>query len=156
MSVLSSELREWLKPGYAGMLAAVAGDDGPETTRIWAARFVDARDELELYVHRSGSARVLELLANGGRAAANLVDVRSYRSRLFKGRCRVPRVEVDEAFLEEWLGEMQSAFAAVGMPPDCVDRILSHYDEPRAMLPLVLEIESAFDQSPKPGAGARL
>jgi len=138
------------------MLATVGRDGRPEGTRIWAARLREGSNTLELCVHRSGSQRLLDILSGGGRVAANLIEVRSYRSRMFAGPCTISQSAVEPDYLDQSLEAMQSEFAAVGMPDGAVDQMLSHYDEPRAMAVLLLEVEAVFDQSPKRGAGARL
>jgi hypothetical protein len=138
------------------MLATVGRDGRPEATRIWAARFREGSDTLELCVHRSGSKKLLGILSAGGRVATNLIEVRSYRSRMFKGPCTISQSAVDPHYLQESLAAMQSEFVAVGLPDGALDQMLSHYDEPRAMAVLLLEVEAVFDQSPKRGAGARL
>lgn len=156
MAVISSELREWLRPGLAGMVAAADRTGRPELSRIWAMRVDAERDRIEIYVQRSVSARLVQNLEQTGRAALNAVEVHTYRSRLFKGSCRISTAPIDEALLEASLSAMNEAFFSVGMPEDAVATILSHADEPRDMLALVLDVECVFDQSPKPGAGGPL
>jgi hypothetical protein len=65
-------------------------------------------------------------------------------------------VSVDDAALEQSLVALNRAFHAVGMPPDTAQRLLGHCTAPHDMVVLSLSVESVFDQSPKPGAGARL
>lgn len=156
MPVISPELRAWLRPGLAGMVAAADASGRPELSRIWALWVTPDRDRIEVYVQRSVAGRLLENLGHGGRAALNMVEVDTYRSRLFKGHCSVSPEPIDEALLEECLTAMNTAFLSVGMPEDAVRTILSHADAPTEMVRLVLDVDCVFDQSPKPGAGARL
>jgi hypothetical protein len=159
MPVLTPELRSWLQPGLAGMLATVDPSGQPETARIFGLRAWDDRDVLEVYLLRSCSEKVMQHLASGTRAAVNAIDVPTYRSRTFKGWCTLSRVEVrpDDARLQEGLRAMGHAFTLVGMPEDALARILAHAGPAeQTWVSALLEVDSVFDQSPKPGAGARL
>jgi len=155
MSALSPELRAWLVPGLAGTIASVDRDGQPQIARVWSARALDD-DQLLVYVLRAAASGLLEGIQNSGRAALNLIEVASYRSRLFKGTCRVSPDPIDAVFLQQSLAALNCAFHGVGMAPDTVECILAHSDAPRDMIALCLTVESAFDQSPKPGAGERL
>ena len=156
MPLLSPELRAWLKPGLAGMVASTDALRRPQSVRLWALRARAESDVLEFCVQRSGSPKFFANLSNGGRVALNAIEVDSYRSRTFKGFCRISESAPDPAFVEESLGAMARAFTGVGMSEDSVQRMLSHSDPPGAMVALWLEVDSVFDQSPKQGAGARL
>jgi len=156
MSALSAELRAWLVPGLAGTIAAVDRKHRPQLARVWSVRALDDADQLLVYVLRAASSGLLEGVESRGRAALNLIEVESYRSRLFKGPCRVSTAPIDAAFLDLSLTALNQAFQGVGMAPDTVERILGHSDSPRDMIALCLSVESVFDQSPKPGAGGRL
>jgi hypothetical protein len=154
--VISPDLREWLVPGLAGTVATVDRSGQPQLARVWATRLRDRGEVIEIYVLRSASPSLLDGLVGGGRAALNLIDVGSYRSRTFKGACEVGQLEPDPEFLQTYLNAMDRAFVGVGMPPGAVELMLSHCDEPRSMIALWLAVDSVFDQSPKPGAGVRL
>ncbi len=156
MSVLSPDLCAWLAPGLAGMIAAVDRSGRPQLARVWALRAANERDVIEVYVQRAASQALVESLSNGGRAALNLIEVTTYRSRMFKGACEVSTHEPDSAFLDENLAALNRAFHSVGMPSDAAHRMLWHSEEPTRMVELRLSVDSVFDQSPKPGAGARL
>jgi hypothetical protein len=163
MGVLSSELRGWVVPGLAGVIAVVDSRGLPRIARVWAARVLDGSDVIEIYVQRAGALPLLEALVydlfnleSGRRAALNLIEVTTYRSRMFKGACALAPNDPDPTFVDESLAADGRAFHSVGMPADAVERILSHGDPPREMVALRLTVEAIFDQSPKPGAGARL
>ena len=153
--MLSSELRDWLVPGLAGTLASVDAEQQPQIARVWMARATEG-DVIEVYVLRSASLALVEAVVQRGRAALNLIHVATYRSRLFKGRCEVSPAEVDDAVLDRSLNALNRAFHEVGMPADAALRLLGHCSSPRDMVALSLSVESVFDQSPKPGAGAQL
>jgi len=156
MSALSPELRAWLVPGLAGTIASVDRNQQPQIARVWAVRALDDADQILVYVLRAASGELLEGVENSGRAALNLIEVESYRSRLFKGTCRVSPEPIDAAFLNLSFAALNHAFQGVGMAPGTVERILAHSDAPRDMIALCIGVESVFDQSPKPGAGKRL
>jgi hypothetical protein len=160
MGVLSSELRGWIVPGRAGVVTVVDAAGLPRIARIWAARALEGNDVIELCVQRAGALPVLEALetCTRVRAALNLIEVTTYRSRTFKGACELSPTGADPEVVDASVRAMGHAFQSVGMAADLVDRILSHGDGdgPRAMVSLRLAVESVFDQSPKPGAGAPL
>ena len=155
MVALSSELRDWLVPGLAGTVASVDAEQRPQIVRVWAA-WPGVADVIEVYVLRSAAPGVLEGIASSGRAALNLIEVATYRSRLFKGRCEVSHTAINEAALQNSLLALNRVFHEVGMPPDAAHRMLAHYSAPRDMVALSLTVDSVFDQSPKRGAGGRL
>lgn len=158
MGVLSTELREWIALGRAGALTVVDANGSPRIARIWAARPLDGSDVIELCVQRSSAVAVLDALDGRARlrGALNLIEVTTYKSRMFKGACERSPADADPAFVEASLTATGRAFASVGMSADALERMLAHGDAPRAMVSLRLVVESVFDQSPKPGAGARL
>jgi hypothetical protein len=153
--LLSEEMRAWLRPGLAGFIGTVADNGRSELTRLWAVRAREGRDELEAYVLRCASSDLLANLVNGGRAALNLIHVPTYSSRMFKGDCSISTLEMDQRFVDTCISEAGAAFESIGMPPGTLATMLSHYDS-HEMVGLLLEVDSVFDQSPKPGAGARL
>jgi hypothetical protein len=155
MVALSSELRDWLVPGLAGTIASVDAEQRPQIARVWAA-WAGVGDVIEVYVLRLAASGVLEGIANSGRAALNLIEVATYRSRLFKGRCEISQIAVNDAALEHSLVALNRVFHDVGMPLDAAHRLLAHCSAPRDMVALSLSVDSVFDQSPKRGAGARL
>jgi hypothetical protein len=156
VAVISSDLRAWLSPGLAGTVATVDASGQPQLARVWAVRVDDRHDVIEVYVQRSSSLAFIAGIASGGRAALNLIEVCSYRSRMFKGACEVSPAEPDAVFLEENLTALNRAFGGVGMAAGSAQSMLSHSDAPRSMVALRLTVECVFDQSPKSGAGGRL
>jgi hypothetical protein len=157
VGALSSDLRGWIVPGRAGVLAVVDGQGLPRIARVWAARVLHDSDVIEIHVQRASALPVLQALEEAPRRGAlNLIDVPTYRSRAFKGACVISTGALDPAFSEASLAAQGRAFHSVGLPADGVDRMLAHADKPRAMAAVRLTVESVFDQSPKPGAGARL
>ncbi|HEV8246498.1 MAG TPA: hypothetical protein VGP93_12050, partial [Polyangiaceae bacterium] len=142
---LSSELRAWLVPGLVGVIAAADSRQQPQIARVWAFRVISQeRDVIDVYVPCAASPTLLEALANGSRAALNLIELPSYRSRLFKGPCEVSRAVPEPAFLDEHVAAYDRALCSVGMPPGSAERMLSHSDAPRDMVALSLTVESVF------------
>jgi hypothetical protein len=158
MTALTRELRAWIKPGLAGVIAVADDAQKPEIVRLWAVRApdpCDALDILEAYVLRAAAARLLEILGDGRRAALNVVEVSSYRSRLFKGFCTPLRGAVDQALIDASVAAQGRAFTSVGLGPNAAERLLAHSPD-REMIGFRLQVDGVFDQSPKPGAGAPL
>jgi len=156
MSAISEELRAWLGGAMPGMIASADASARPVSLRVWGAHPVPHTDVVEVFVLRSASAALVEALAVSRRAAMNLIELPSYRSRLFKGTCVATDLPADEGVVEAGLHALSVTLGRVGMPPDAVARMLAHYDEPRSMRVLRLEVESVFDQTPKRGAGERI
>jgi hypothetical protein len=154
MTVLSPELCAWIVPGLAGTIATVTQSLQPQMARVWAARALPALDVIEVYSLRSHVLALLEGHTNGRRIALSLIDVATYRSRMFKGTYDVSRGQHNAAVLEESLAAFNRVVSALGMATDTAERILAHDDAPRLLVPLQITVESVFDQSPKPGAGA--
>ena len=154
MSVLSSELRQWLKPGLLGVVATVDATGQPQIGRHWAVRPLPETDVLEFYVPKAAADRCLQVFATGARAALNLVELPSYRSRTFKGDCSVAGA-IDPTFLAECMAAASRAMHAIGMPVDTAQQMAGSVD-PQQFVALRLVVDSVFDQSPKPGAGAPL
>jgi hypothetical protein len=156
MTTLTPDLRAFVRPGLAGTIVAADAASRLQSARVWAARPLEGRDVVELYVVREGASRLVESVSRNGRAAANLIDVPTYRSRTFKGRCTLSETALDVRFLDECVRAMDVDFASVGLGPGAAERMLAHFASPREMVALALHVDSVFDQSPKPGAGARL
>jgi hypothetical protein len=155
VTALSPELSDFIQPGLAGMVAAADGERRAHAVRVWAARLLGP-STLELYVLRAPAGAFLAALSEGSRAAANLIEVSTYRSRAFKGTCRVSSEPLDPEHLRQCLDAADVVFEAVGLGKDGTSRMLAPYDEPHDMVSLWLEVDAVYDQSPKPGAGARL
>jgi hypothetical protein len=75
---------------------------------------------------------------------------------MFKGACRVSTAAPEEPWIEECLTALNRVFSSVGLAAGCAELMLSHGGLPLSMVALELSVESVFDQSPKPGAGAPL
>ena len=158
MPVLSNELREWLQPGLAGVLATADASGSPEIARVFAYHAATDQDAIQLWLLRSTADKIVRNLAAGARAAFNAIEIPSYRSRTFKGWGTVVRdiSEADGALIVECLAAMGRSFARVGMRDDAVARMIAHAGEDRSWVSVLLCVDSVYDQSPKPGAGARL
>ncbi len=157
METLPREYREWLAPGIPGALAVVDGNGLPQVARVWAARVAQGADVIEIYLQRGSALTVIDALVVPRHAALNVIELPSYRSRTFKGECRLAPSPPDPAFIAASLTAVGHVLHSVGMPADAVEIMLAHAEEePRAMVSLHLIVEGIFDQSPKPGAGARL
>jgi hypothetical protein len=153
---LSAELRAWIVPGLAGTIASIDARGYPQIVRVWAARPSVEADSIDLCVSADAASSFLEGLTGRARAALNLVEVLSYRSRQFKGSCQLLNEPIDFEWLRASRAAANTVFEAVGMGPDGFGHLLSHAADPANMLLLRLSVESVFDQSPRPGAGARL
>lgn len=156
MPVLTPEIRTFARPGLVGAIAVTDATRRVHTARIWAFRSLPGVDVVEVYVSRTSSQPLLTTLGTHNRAAINIIEIATYLSRAFKGSCEIHPGEIDQAFLAEYEAAMNVMVSAVGLGPSPVGRIQSFLGGGREMVSLRMQVESVFDQSPKPGAGARL
>jgi hypothetical protein len=116
---------------------------------------------MEVFVLRDCAGRTLENLARNPRASVNVTEPPTYRSIQFKGSARLSEPP-DLQFCAQQLMRLETAFMAVGLPPTAARQMVSRSvgDLGEAELAeyvcIELSVDSAYDQSPKVGAGARL
>jgi hypothetical protein len=147
-----SELAAFLESGVS-MLGACAVDGlAPEAFRVWGAS-VDDRGRLRALV--SGDAtRTLAAVRAGVRLGFVITDVTTFRSRQLKGAAvgapESPTSD-DIACLRRYHRGFVDALAVIGHPPLLAERL-----RPMSVQAVTMTIETVFDQTPGPSAGARL
>ena len=130
----------------------------PEVSRAWGFCVLRAGNAIEICVYAGSGRRTLANLAENARAAVTITSQTTYRSVQVKGGAGV--TAADEADLRR-VAEHQRAFveevAAIGLPKEASVRLFEdeRTDSP-AMMKIRVGLDAVFDQTPGPGAGARL
>jgi hypothetical protein len=134
------------------MLGASADDDlVPELFRVWGAGFDPATMRLRALVN-ADAGRTLERVARGVRLSLTFTDVTDFRSLQVKGACVGPPLPPgpdDVATMRRYGRRFEDSIVSVGHRPGLTDRL-----RPASVFVVEIEVDSAFDQTPGPGAGA--
>lgn len=139
--------------GGCALIIGVAGSDGePYATRGWGLDVLSERRVRLLLAAADEGA--IERLAEGGAIAVTACDVRTLRSLQIKGRSLGIDLLTDadreraDRYCEAFFTDVSDVD---GAPRERVDRL-----EPADYVPVIIEVEEQYDQTPGPGAGARL
>ena len=150
--MIDEALAAFLERGCAMVVGTVDPDGWPHAQRGWGCRVLDPRTVRILLDDSDATLRAH--VDDGGRIAVTSADVRDLRSVQLKGS--VTSVEAagpddlercerhnDELFEDIW----QTDF----FPRELTERMV-----PPGYVVAVVEIDEVFDQTPGPGAGARV
>lgn len=150
--MIDQALTAFLERGCAMVIGTVSSDGVPHAQRGWGCS-VTGPTTLRLLVDSSDPV-LLEHVGSGGRIAVTSADVRDLRSVQIKGR--VTHVEpATAADLDRCEEHNEELFADI-QQTDFFPRRLTERMVPPGYLVAVLEVEELFDQTPGPGAGARV
>jgi hypothetical protein len=148
-TLIDEELERFMRGPVAVLLATADPMAVPDATRASGVAGVGGG---RLRVLISAEARTARTNAQPGTRAAILVtDVTTYRSLQLKGRvvsAGEERTPGDVALLHRYLAAFRDASPSVGIPSDEAWRLF-----PVDFVPLVVEVDALFDQTPGPGAG---
>jgi hypothetical protein len=152
MSLITAELAAFLEGPNSMMVATRDADFVPEIARVVFLRCAPEGDRIAIAI-RAAEARTLENARANGRIAVSAERMASHKTMQVKGRMvgvrplrDDERPDVERAF-EAFVRSAEE----VGMPRRVIERV--------ARWPLVeleIAVEELYDQSPGPGAGARL
>ena len=150
--MIDPALTAFLERGCAMVVGTVSADGEPHAQRGWGCSVVGPTT-VRLLLDSSDPVLV-EHISAGGRIAVTSADVRNLRSVQLKGRvARVePPAEDDLARCEQHNEEL---FTDI-FETDFFPRRLSERMVPPGYVVAVVEVEELFDQTPGPGAGARV
>ena len=155
--LVPEELIRLTDTGVALIVGTSDGRNVPELCRGWGVRVLSDRLQLEVCVPLGSGARVLANIVETGNIAITLVQPTTYRSFQVKGRAQV--VGEPSAGDLERVSRHQQRFieevAAIGMAGPEAARLFDSESVP-GMSVIRMTVESLFDQTPGPGAGARL
>jgi hypothetical protein len=154
IAVFEPQTRTFLEGGCALIIGTVSRDGEPHATRGWGLDVIGSDpDTVQIVVDADDSVAIANLQP-GATLATTGGDVRTLQSVQVKGTVVTAPVQSDD--LELRVQQYCDAFfrdveEVDGTPRAKLERIV-----PRRFAALVVEIGDQFDQSPGPGAGARI
>jgi predicted pyridoxine 5'-phosphate oxidase superfamily flavin-nucleotide-binding protein len=159
MAMLTQELLDLATAGPVVIVGSGDASGVPEVSRAWGVHLLADVDEIVVCVPSTSGRRVVANLESTGRVAVTITGPQTYRSFQVKGRV----LSIGMASREdlERVAAHQRAFveavAAVGMSRELVPGLYADADPDRQDLTAVrITVEALFDQTPGPGAGARV
>jgi hypothetical protein len=151
-TVVDGALKAFLERGCAMIVGTVGPDGTPHAQRAWGCSVVDATT---VRVMLDGSDDTLRAhLAASGRLALTAADVRDLRSVQLKGRV-VGTDEPRREDLERCSRHNDELFTDI-QDTDFFPRELTARMVPPSYVVAVVDVEELYDQTPGPGAGARV
>lgn len=150
--LINAELAQFIRGPVSAMLGTADAMAVPDATRIAGVAALDGRRLRVLISPEARTARANAL--TGARAAVLVTDIVTYRSLQWKGRvvsAGEERTPGDLALLHRHVETFCEASPRVGMPGEFVPRLF-----PLDVVPLVIEVDALYDQTPGPGAGRRV
>jgi hypothetical protein len=152
MTFMEEELKTFVESEVTVYIATRDADLQPEAGFAWAPRLI-SDDELEVFVDREASAKVVANLRENRQVAVTLSSPLTYRSIQLKGWCAEIREPVaeDASWIERHRTMITETLRARGLPTHVSRTFYS-----RDVVKLRCMIESRFDQTPGPGAGGKL
>lgn len=150
--LIDEELTRFLRGPVSMMLGTADALSVPDVTRVTGVAALDGR---RLRVLISPTARTAQANAVVGvRVAVLATNILTYRSLQWKGRVLSAgegRTPGDLALLHRARETFYLAVPQVGFSAELAARLF-----PLDVVPLVVEVDSLYDQSPGPGAGRRI
>ncbi len=152
LTSIPSELVAFLESGISILVGSRDAHLRPEFARGIGARIHPGGGELTVWIPSTTAERTLANVRDNGRLAVCFAAI-DHRSFQFKGRTiEVRDAHPDErASLERYRAAIAQHWGQVGMPPRLTHRMIVWPAQA-----LTLQIESVFQQTPGPGAGAAL
>jgi hypothetical protein len=150
--LVDDELRRFIHGPVSAFLGTADSLQVPDCTRIAGLAAIGGSRFRILIAPQARTA-----LANavpGARAAIVVTDITTYRSMQWKGRVVAAgeeRTPGDLALLHGHVEAFRARSQEVGITPSLVPRLF-----PVEVVPLTIEVDALYDQTPGPGAGRRL
>ena len=153
--MLDDETRAFLEGGCALLVGTVADDGAPHAGRGWGLAVLEGGLPVRCRVLLDADdERTLANVAGGGSISVTATSVLTLRSMQLKGRAVGPEVPTPDderraaSYLEEFFGHVHEVD---GVAWEVFESIL-----PSGHVACVFEAHDTFDQTPGPGAGARV
>jgi hypothetical protein len=154
-TLLDQETTAFLESGCALIVGTVRPDGEPHAGRGWGLDIVGPGDvpQVRLLLDADDET-TLELAAAGGAIALTAASVRTLRSVQLKGRSLgLLAPSGDEAararrYMDQFFTDIRETD---GTPAELLEAF-----EPAAFVACAIEVRERFDQTPGPGAGARI
>jgi hypothetical protein len=154
-----AELTRLAATGIAVIVGTCDGERIPELTRAWGVRVSGSESTLDVCIYAGSGRRTLANLAENSQATVTIVSPSTYRSFQVKGHTvRTAAADQEDA---KRVGDHQRAFveevALVGLPPEMARRLFQvETEDSPDLMTIRIHLDTLFDQTPGPGAGARL
>jgi hypothetical protein len=151
--VFQPETTTFLESGCALIVAAVTPDGEPRAARAWGLTVTSADGECRLLLP-ADDVVTHDLLRTNGRIAVTGASVRTLRSIQCKGTALAvePATDLDReraaAYSDQFLTDVEET--------DGVPRVLLERMVPDDYVACTLRVEELYDQTPGPGAGAKI
>lgn len=149
------ETTAFLESGCALIVGTVDESGEPHAGRLWGLDVVanDVRAEVRLLLDVDDVATI-EHLGDGGRLAVTATNVRTLHSTQLKGVARFlePATDDDRARAGRYIHEF---FTDIRETDGTAAELLARF-EPAGYVACVMEVRERYDQTPGPGAGARI
>lgn len=151
--MISEALGQLIQSGVSTIVGTRDADLTPECMRAVGARVHADRRHLTVFLPAATAARSMANLRDNAEIAVSFSEVPKHRTRQVKGRAVKLReaTEAERADIERYVEAFSAEIALVGLPPAVARRVAcfpAHAVE--------VEVSEVFDQTPGPGAGARL
>jgi hypothetical protein len=157
-ALVTAEVAAIAEGGVAVIVGTRDSEGVPELVRAWGVRVLGG-DQIDVCFPEASGQRTIENLADNQQIAVTLVLPTTYRSFQLKGRA-VDTTAAGPDDIDQVIRHRQAFIEetqAVGMLPEATTRLFSAEIQTNpAMIRVRLNVEQVFDQTPGPGAGARL
>jgi predicted pyridoxine 5'-phosphate oxidase superfamily flavin-nucleotide-binding protein len=149
---IDDKLKEFIEAGPATIIGTGDAGGRPHVAYGWAPRVTDT-STVEVFLDTARAERTLSNLSDNKRIAVTFADPVSVRSVQLKGTFE-RRFEPNDAD-QTWVRQAREAFVVstslIGDPPTVIRNLW--LDD---VIGIVVNVESAFDQTPGPDAGRPL
>jgi hypothetical protein len=151
--VFDAEQKAFLETGCALIVGTALPDGLPHAARGWGLSVLPSPGQVRLLL-ALGDSTTVERVAAGARIAVTATSVRTLRSLQLKGTARSvePATTEDRARADRYCDDFFTDIAET----DGVDRAITERIVPASYLACTIVVDQLFDQTPGPGAGARL
>jgi hypothetical protein len=149
--VIPAELKPFVESGISMLIATRSDRLLPECARLVGARVDADGAELTVFLPAATGERTLANLRDNGRAAVCFARAADHRSLQIKGRMRTVReaADAERDLILRYRTGLAEAWGVIGYPPRLTLR-MAHWP----CHAITIGVESVFDQTPGPGAGA--
>lgn len=151
--MISPELQSFLESGVSLLIGTRDARMLPACMRAFGARVEPGGRELTMFLPDATNARTLANLRDNGRIAVGFSRIEDHRSLQVKGTVRElrPAAPGERELVVRYVAAFAGSLAFVGLPPATSMR-MAHWP----CQAVRLDLESLFEQTPGPAAGAPL
>ena len=157
--MLSDELQAFLVSGLGMLVGTRDSKLTPELTRGWGPSVASDRQSISICISLASGRKTTENLQDNGQIAFSFASPVNYKQIQVKGSCLEITApdEDDLAAVERHREEFARQCETVGTPRRFIEALFQHdVSDPPRLAKIRFTPEQMFDQTPGPGAGARL